>query len=415
MNKNMLKKDIKDTYIYGYPIVGMYELLHNQVINSKTRVTGFNEFAHTATVASPKTSFIPAPNNDTTYSRAWLDLRKEPVIIEVPDTNNRYYSIQLLNLFSETITNVGKRTTGTKAKRFAIIGPNWNGELKEDLYIIKSDTPFVLAFLRILINDESDISEVKKLQNKIKISTISQAESNESDIENLPLYRNSNSKEFFETLEDILVLTSVVGNEVKILEKIEEIKNTSEEIVNDACNEAKKQIDEGGMRFGEEVNFWRIARKGIGNYGSDYIQRSVVWYKGALANQPVESLYPSTFQDSNGQFLDGNSYYKLIFTKESLPPVSQFWSLTMYIFRNAFLYDNEINRYSIGDRTEGLRYEEDGSLIIYIQNEMPSNPKEKSNWLPAPAEKFYMSLRLYGPDKSAIDGTWQPPAIEKVN
>lgn len=86
MNKNDLLKIVKNTYIYGHPIVGMYELLYTQIMNTQTRLTNFNEFAHTATVASTQTSFIPAPNNDTTYSTAWLDLRKEPVIIEVPIT-----------------------------------------------------------------------------------------------------------------------------------------------------------------------------------------------------------------------------------------------------------------------------------------------------------------------------------------
>ncbi|MCI9976082.1 DUF1254 domain-containing protein [Clostridioides difficile] len=418
MNKTNLFETVKNAYIYGYPIVGMYELLYTQIINPKTKTTSFNEFAHTATVASPKTSFIPAPNNDTTYSRAWLDLREQPAVIEVPDTNHRYYSIQLLDLFTETITNIGRRLTGTKSNKFTVIGPDWNGDLPKDTNVIKSDTPFALAFLRVLINDKNDVQEVKDIQNKFRIHRLSEMSNkthhDDHDTKDLPIYKNSNYHEFFETLNSILLLIPTLKTRTDILSS-KQLKEVPDDILNEACNSAKKLINEGGLAFGESHNFWRVARKGIGNYGEDYLQRSVVWHKGALANQPEESLYPSTFQDSTGQFLDGNFDYEIKFNKNELPPVSQFWSLTMYLFKNAFLVDNEIDRYSIGDRTKGLFYDEDGSLTIYIQNKSPKDKNKISNWLPSPKDKFYMTLRLYGPSEDAILGKWLPPVVTRVN
>lgn len=418
MNKTNLFETVKNAYIYGYPIVGMYELLYTQIINPKTKTTNFNEFAHTATVASPKTSFIPAPNNDTTYSRAWLDLREQPAVIEVPDTNDRYYSIQLLDLFTETITNIGRRLTGTKSNKFIVIGPDWNGDLPNDTNLIKSDTPFALAFLRILINDKNDVQDVKDIQNKFKIHKLSEMSNkthhDNHDAKDLPIYKNLNYHEFFETLNSILLLIPTLKTRTNILSS-KQLKEITDDILNEACNSAKKLINEGGLSFGESHNFWRVARKGIGNYGEDYLQRSVVWHKGALANQPEESLYPSTFQDSTGQFLDGNFDYEIKFNKNELPPVSQFWSLTMYLFKNAFLVDNEIDRYSIGDRTKGLFYNEDGSLTIYIQNKSPKDKNKISNWLPSPKDKFYMTLRLYGPSEDAILGKWLPPVVTRVN
>lgn len=419
MNKNDLLEIVKNTYIYGYPIVGMYELLYTQVINPQTKLTNFNEFAHTATVSSPKTSFIPAPNNDTTYSRAWIDLREEPVIIKVPNTKDRYYSIQLLDLFTETITNIGRRLTGTEPGKFVIIGPDWVGDLPKNTHIIKSNTPFALAFLRILINNKNDIQEVKDVQTKFKIYKLSQLSNNASydnyNTKDLPTYKNSNYHEFFETLNNILSLIPKLNIEPNILLSSNQLKEIPDDILTEACDNAKKIINEGGLKFGESSNFWRVARKGIGNYANDYLQRSVVWHKGALANQPEESLYPSTFQDSTGQFLDGNFNYELKFTKNELPPVSQFWSLTMYLFKNAFLVDNEIDRYSIGDRTKRLVYSEDGSLTIYIQNKRPKDENKIANWLPSPTEKFYMTLRLYGPSEDAICGKWLPPVVTRVN
>ncbi|MBP8855161.1 MAG: DUF1254 domain-containing protein [Oscillospiraceae bacterium] len=408
MNDTEMLRIIKDTYLYGYPIVGMYELLHAQVMDANTKTSALNEFAHTAEVASPKTSFIPAPNNDTSYSRAWLDLTGAPVIIAVPDTDDRYYSIQLLNLFSETIINVGRRTTGTQAAKFAIVGPNWDGELPNDAQIIRCDTPFALAFLRILINGPQDIAAVREIQSKIVIQAPPAA-----GVNGLVPYKNATKAEFFETLHAVLSLTPVQKGEEVYLANCELCLHAPMALLEQGCAEALADIEKGGTTFGEACNFWRIARKGIGNYGQDYLQRAVVWHKGALANQPEESLYPSTFQDSTGALLDGTQCYTLTFAKGQLPPVSQFWSLTLYIFDNAFLYDNEIDRYSIGDRTNGLSYDEDGSLTIYLQNKAPQSAQKKANWMPVPTERFFIVLRLYGPSEAVVRGDWQPPAVQK--
>ena len=420
MQEKELFKTIQEAYIYGYPIMGMYELLYDQILNSTTKTANFNEFAHTATVADPKTSFVPAPNNDTTYSRAWLDLRQGPVTIETPDTGDRFFSIQFLDMYSETIVNVGRRLNGTKANTFIVVGPNYVGELPKDVQIIKSNTVFVLAFLRVLVKDKGEIEQIKAIQNQFNITAPAPSKAK------LPNYHNETHLAFFETLNQVLELLPQMPCDKVVLDKIaaigvgagqppEKIKGIEEDLLNKACDTALSQIDEKGLEFGESVNNWRIARAGIGNYGTDYLQRSVVWFKGALANQPEESLYPSVFQDSQGQPLDGKNQYELRFEKSQLPQVSQFWSLTMYLFSNGFLVDNDIDRYSIGDRTDGIQYDQDGGLTIYIQNEAPAQPQKKANWLPAPKETFYLTLRLYGPSKETVLGKWNPPPIIKVN
>lgn len=428
MNENDASKQIKDAYIYGYPVVGMYELLYQQVLGPKKSTT-MNEFIHSAVISTPKTTFIPAPNNDTTYSRAWLDLRDEPVIIETPDTHQRYYSIQLTDLFTNVADNLGKRLYGTEHHYFAIIGPTWRGDLPEDVIPIHCDTTLALAFLRILINGENDLETVKDLQSHFIIKPLSEfvsgIKSDKDLTSELPEYKVGNYYEFFETLNNVLALTPMLKQDEKIILDIKSIgvgpmgdlailRGIPEVIVNDACISAREIIDQGGMHFGEEINHWRIARKNIGVYGTDYMQRSVVWFKGALANSPEESLYPSTFKDAQGNLLTGVNNYRIHFDKDQLPPVSQFWSLTMYRFSDALLIDNEINRYSIGDRTKGLHFDEEGGLTLYIQHLAPTNSVEKANWLPSPKESFYMTLRLYGPSEDAIQGVWAPPVIEKI-
>jgi hypothetical protein len=100
------------------------------------------------------------------------------------------------------------------------------------------------------------------------------------------------------------------------------------------------------------------------------------------------------------------------FSKEELPPVGAFWSITMYD-HEGFQVANQLNRFAIGDRDE-LKFNGDGSLDIYIQSDSPGAEKE-SNWLPSPAKgTLGITMRLYAPKPEALDGRWNPPAVKKV-
>lgn len=411
MNHTQTPDSIRAAYTYGYPIVGMYELLNAQLLDPKTKTSAFGEFAHTAALSTPETAFIPAPNNDTTYSRAWVDLRQGPVVIQTPDTAGRFFSIQLLDLYSETVANLGKRLYGTDAASYVLVGPGYTGPIPAGGAVIHCNTVFVLAFLRILIGDESQLPTVKALQSHFLIK----APAGAGETANLPPYKNENAKEFFETLAAVLALSPPLPGEENRLEEARTLAALPVEELDPPCREILAHIDEKGLTFGENVNHWRVARKGIGTYKTDYLQRAVVWFKGALANVPEESFYPSTFQDEMGETLMGDYHYRLHFPAGELPPVSQFWSLTMYLFKNGFLVPNPINRYSLGDRTEGMIHGPDGSLTIFIQPEEPTDPNQRANWLPAPkGEPFYLTLRLYGPSQAAVEGEWTPPPVQKV-
>ena len=135
-----------------------------------------------------------------------------------------------------------------------------------------------------------------------------------------------------------------------------------------------------------------------------------------MANDAVEALYPLLATDSEGNKPDcGKNRYTLTFPAGQLPPVNAFWSVTMYDGKTQFLIANPINRYSVSPR-QNLKANADGSVDLYIQKDSPGADKE-SNWLPAPAGKFILMLRMYWPEESApsiIDGTWTIPAVKKV-
>ena len=178
------------------------------------------------------------------------------------------------------------------------------------------------------------------------------------------------------------------------------------------CHAAREKIvAEAKKPLGNTVNNWSVMIDKMGRYGTDYLFRSIVARVGLGSNLPEDGVYPITRVDAEGKPLTGANRYVIRFAKGQLPPVDAFWSVTMYNSKQAFV-DNPINRYAIGDRDK-LKFDDDGSLTLYVQHESPGKDKE-SNWLPAPKDEFNLVMRLYWPKKEILDGTWKPPAVERV-
>ncbi|MEA3274663.1 MAG: DUF1214 domain-containing protein [Pseudomonadota bacterium] len=172
-------------------------------------------------------------------------------------------------------------------------------------------------------------------------------------------------------------------------------------------------MDVYAQTAGETVNGWRWSPQS-GVMGTNYLFRAAFakWFTGG--NAPEEAIYMDGRHDNQGQPFDGGKRYRMHFASDQLPRVQAFWSLSMYHLSDGSFVPNPIDRYSIGDRTPDLRYDDDGSLDIYIQHEPPANARERANWLPTPDGRFYMDLRLYVPDDSLQKGAWAPPVVEFV-
>jgi hypothetical protein len=161
----------------------------------------------------------------------------------------------------------------------------------------------------------------------------------------------------------------------------------------------------------KHTNGWIYDTK-TGIYGTDYLNRALVTAIGLGANRTQDAIYPLSEKDSDGRGYDGANKYVMRFPKGQLPPVTGFRSVTMYD-ANYFFVPNPINRYSISPR-QNLKTDADGSTDLYIQNQSPG-PEKEANWLPAPAGKFKLMLRMYWPHEdppSIIDGTWTVPDEE---
>ena len=143
-----------------------------------------------------------------------------------------------------------------------------------------------------------------------------------------------------------------------------------------------------------------------------YLMRALSARAGLWGNHAYEAAYAMVYDDGDDQPLDGAHRYELRFT--TTPPVGAFWSVTMYDTPDYYLVENPIDRYSIGDRTPGLHYADDGSLTIVIQRDGPTEPDRAANWLPTPAGSFRPILRMYSPDAAVFDGTYELPPITRV-
>lgn len=414
--------------IYGHPLLGMYRWLSEQVLDPSTRKAGFNQYFHWTKLSTPEASPFPAPNNDTLYSTAWLDLRREPAILEMPDAKGRFYTVQVMDMSTETIGNFGRRLYGTKKNVFAVVGPGWKGKLPPEVRAVaRSETSFAHIIMRVLVDGPEDAPNVTALQQRFSIASLSRYRAGlkgAGDAEPFPPYKATTATERMTMLDRIIRASPVRASDRGMVASFAPLGvgpftssfkvATSEGLLAEAERDAKDAINQLGPRSGAYVNGWRVPPRAIGVYDVDYLQRASVW-DGGTANVPEESFYPTALLDAAGQPLDGSAgRYVLRFPAGALPPARAFWSLTMYSFGDNQLVANPIGRYSIGDRTRGLRRDPDGSLSITIQADQPGEALF-ANWLPAPRKRFYLVLRLYGPEDSAISGRWTPPAIDRLH
>src|SRR5262249_18735930 len=158
------------------------------------------------------------------------------------------------------------------------------------------------------------------------------------------------------------------------------------------------------------ANHWLMNTDTMGVYGNYYLKRAIIAQQGLGANLPEDAIYPSNLGDEAGRPLDGANKYTIQFSKETTPPVQAFWSITLYD-SDGFQVPNSLNRFAVSSWMP-FKYNPDGSLDLYIQNESPGSDKE-ANWLPAPKGPFNLLMRLYAPRWEALTGKWNPPPVTR--
>jgi hypothetical protein len=429
----------QQAYVYGFPLVMMYESMRSTTNYERPIYNSFfapvNQFAHFRTFPDAKFRSMVKPNNDTYYSNAWLDLSSGPIVLSVPDTHGRYYLLPMFDAYTNVFASPGKRTTGTTAQIFLITGPAFSGTVPNGMQQIMAPTNMVWILGRTQVNSPQDGKDVVyPIQDGYSLTPLNrwgseyQPEPNTVDktiVANAPEFvQNMDVTTFFNILNKQLAENPPPKTDVPILSAIAALgvgpmkqfdlavfdggtQTALKALPATVLNKLRSVVTKGG----KHENNWGINRTGVGNYGTDYLVRAIFALVGLGANLNADASYPNCQLDSNGDRLDGAKDYVLHFEKGQTPPCNAFWSLTIY-GPDDFLVDNPIDRYSIGDRSE-MQYNADGSLDIYIQHSPPENDKQ-ANWLPSPLGFFSLTMRIYWPKASYLDGSWEIPPVDML-
>jgi hypothetical protein len=441
--KGETEKIAEEAFLYGFPVIMNYGIFYQYFIDkaSPEYKTPINQIYNTARVYTPKDTAVVTPNSDTPYSFVALDLRSGPFVICNPAIeDSRYFSIQLVNLYTFNFGYIGSRTTGNGAGCFMIVGPRWRGVLFKGLTkMFRSETDFMFAIFRTQLFNPADIDNVKKIQDGYLVERLARfrhlpPRPIAPDVKWKTFDKSMAASDPFSYLNFLLEFCPTAATaavELPLRQRFAKIgiepgkPFPSTSLTPDQKAELAAGIKSGLEKikqavadFGQNENGWRVAAKPFGTrkaYAGNWTFRAAVAMAGIYANDPKEALYPLLATDSEGNKPDcSTNRYTLTFPAGQLPPVNAFWSVTMYDGKTQLLVDNPINRYLINSpMLPNLKKNPDGSITIYIQKDSPGADKD-SNWLPAPNGPIYVAMRLYWPKDSALDGSWKPPAVVRV-
>jgi len=442
MSKEYVQMVGRMAYVWGWPLV-----------NTANRLTAFSKVPEPGLIGgvlpaaynrvtmltgyvSPDQRAVACPNQDVAYGFGLSDLGLEPIVLQVPDFGDRFWVYALYDQRTDEFSQLGK-AYGTKPGFYLMVGPNWKGEKPAGITaVVRSSTALALTVPRVFLDDTAeDHAAIQPVLNQINFYPLSKFDGKMqlmdwSKIPSYPAPKTSGTGEtswvnpdtFFDVLPGVLrqvpplpgeeALYQWIGSVLDAATKDPAIKQTLKETAVAAETEIFAQFLQWHYVGRSAGNGWNSPVNNA-KWGTDYLNRAASAKSNILDNKPEETKYFYTDNDGQGQQLTGQNTYAVTFAKGQTPPVQGFWSLTLY---NAdhFFNHNPLKRYSLGTKNKSLKYNADGSLTLYAGAESPGADKER-NWLPAPDGTFSLYIRAYWADKAVLDGTWTPPAIEKVN
>jgi len=435
------KQIAEEAYIYAYPMLEHYKMMFAMAMYPESGAYNgpFNVMINNSKLNGPKDTIIVRPNNDTFYSAVWFDLSNQPQILKVPAIpDNRYYSFQIIDIYTHNIAYVGSRATGLEAGTYMFIGPSWKGEKPEGItQLISSEGNYLLALGRTQVFGPNDVESAQAIMQDYKVMSLGEylgqdIQITASSLLNLPPYNPAkvNDENFISYFNALMAQGEIHPTEKELFEKFAKIgiepgkKFNAEEYdpkilsaIREGIEAGRAKFIEESMRMGERKNGWQQIANVFGTREAmqgKYLTRAAAAFFGLWGNDLEEAYYPEANLDEDGEELNGSKHnYMIHFDADQLPPVKAFWSFTMYKLPEQLLVENEIDRYIIANNTEGLKYNEDGSLDIYIQKENPGNDLQ-SNWLPAYDGPFSLQARFYWPEPKSLDPLYVPPAVQKA-
>ncbi|UTF60172.1 DUF1254 domain-containing protein [Gilvimarinus sp. DA14] len=430
-------------YIWGWPLVNMHNRQtlfatapHPGLLGGVLPVAPLNHVSMLSDYLAPEQRFITSPNQDVVYGAGFLELDKEPVVIQVPDFGDRFWVYQIVDQRSDSFAEVGIQYD-TEPGMYLLVGPDWQGKKPKGINaVFRSQTNLGAVFPRIFMDDTAeDRKAIQPLIDQVSAYPLSEytGEMKTVDWSESPTIPNPNKggdgetqwvvpEEFFTLLPEVMEETPPLPGEEALYASIKfvleaaqdnpELQQALQEVAVATEQDVIQPMFEFRNNGVDAGNGWRT-QKNAARFGYGYFQRTATAKGNMFSNVPEETMYFGADFDSAGERLNGKEEYTVTFPAEELPPVDGFWSLTLYN-KQHFFYPNELDRYSLGTKNKSLVKNDDGSLTIYVQNKNPGGAKE-ANWLPAPKDDFSLYIRAYWPKESIPNGTWVPPTIEQLD
>lgn len=428
-----------EMYLYAWPLV----------ITSLTRESMFylpdNLMLPLPVFPNPNLTAIVKPNVDTLYDACWINHEKvDDLVLTIPDTTDGlYYLFPLMDAWSNIVASPGWRTTG-KGQTTVLI--RWQYSNKTDPapgeydMVIKSPTATTYLLGRTNVADQSDLRPTQEqlFSYRLKPQFEGDAEATSAGADAAaavagrgPLPSPSGTTvedifamgaaEFFNTFAELMVANPpLLPQDEAIVSKMQEefglIPGQPWNFATSIGADQRRALEAGQQKGVKAIytypvkraNGWTLPSMQTGNFSSDYYLRAYIALVLYCANVPQDAVYYET------EVLPGGSNeYELVFPAGSLPPNDEFWSVTMYS-EEGYLVANADAIYSISSQQD-LVVREDGAVHITISMVAPED-RSGTNWLPAPqaGEGFSLTLRVYWPQEPILDGSWVPPAVNKL-
>ncbi len=421
------ESELKEAVYYTFPLMIM-DATESVETNAETFVPGIprapvNQLIHAVKMADASSKSVVTPNVDTYYSRLWLDMTAEPIVLEFPDVKDRFCNVQVLDAW----TNTTRLITDGGTYIFARKGQNVT--VPPGAILVEMPTAMGWCIVRVLNNGEGDYDNVKKIQDAMKAYPLS-AYGNAGyvapkgtydaakDVNPVMKCMAMSLEEYFAKANSLMEKNSPLSFDAEIINrlkklgvgpglKLKKIENGAELFAKIKASFKADAVAVAATYKKKMGGVWSYFTEPIGDFGKAYDFRAAVALVGLGANTNEVAIYPRADYDSNQEALNGTNSYTLHFS--SLPPVEKggFWSITAY-GDDDYLIDNPINRYNVTDRSE-YKLNADGTLDVTLS---ANAPQDGSFWLPTGNKGFHLFMRMYLPDLKALN-TWTPPTITK--
>jgi hypothetical protein len=432
----------RDAFFWAWPLVNVYNRRIAFSKMTEQRYVGplleapLNRLTMLMDYVDPEERNVACPNQDVVYGLGMLALDVSPVVVQVPDFGDRFWVYQVVDLRTDSFVQLGKMY-GTVPGFYLLVGPSWNGEVPKGITrVFRSSSNTALVAPRVFQDDKpQDKQAIQKVLTGIAMYPLADYDGRMKITEwsKLPKVAGAPPGEeetrwvfperFFDELPTVLAdAPPLPGEEARyaqVLAVLVAAKDNAK--IKQAMIEAARDAEEKLVtplfqfrNYGQQLphNWSTISNESA--FGTDYFTRTAVAKSNIFVNSPNETKYFYQDLDASGARLNSWNRYTVNFAKDGTPPVYGFWSLSIYN-EHHFFVANPINRFSVGTKNGDLKLGADGSLTVYVQAEAPSDPAQRANWLPAPNGDFSLYVRAYWPKAEVLDGSWTPPAVQKVS